>query len=135
MFHLIIGVAALSAPRLHTGGRGYDHITATLEEGDLILYRDGSWLVDEVPVGDDEPTLRFASVNLVQLVWTHNCEHGWVYGMSADVDDHFRVSVDESNEVQVGPEQVVARLFTSDDELDDESRRLVDAARAALLVE
>lgn len=32
-------------------GRGHEHISARLEEGDLVLYQAGSWLVDNVLVG------------------------------------------------------------------------------------
>ena len=63
------------------GGRGLDHLSAALEEGDLVLYQVGSWTVDGVVVGDgDEPALAYAVVDTLQLVFTHNCEHGWIYG-------------------------------------------------------
>ena len=59
--------------RAAEGGRGLDHLSAALEEGDLVLYQVGSWTVDGVTVGDgDEPekaadaaraTLRYRAAN------------------------------------------------------------------------
>ena len=32
-------------------GRGVDHLSAALEEGDLVLYQTGQWAVDGVAIG------------------------------------------------------------------------------------
>ena len=45
-------------------GRGLDHLSAALEEGDLVCYQIGSWKVDGVVVGDGaEPECAFAVVD------------------------------------------------------------------------
>lgn len=36
---------------LESTGRGADHISAMLQEGDIVMYQAGSWLVDNVRVG------------------------------------------------------------------------------------
>merc|ERR1712147_243595 len=61
-------------------GRGADHPAAFLEDGDLVAYQTGAWDVDGVAVGDGEDEIALAFVTLVQLVFTHNCEHGWIHG-------------------------------------------------------
>ena len=110
--------------RRFEGGRGHDHISATLDEGDLVLYVDGSWEVDGVPVGEGDPVLKFAFVTLVQLVFTHNCEHGWIYGTPAEVRDG-SATQDDDYDVQIGPEQLVARL---DGAIGDGGTVVLDAA-------
>lgn len=99
-------------------GRGISHISADLSEGDIIAYQDGTWLVDGSEVGDGSPPIiRFMKVDTIQLVWTHNCEHGVINGFDVncstigaiEVGNHFVVTDDY---VQVGPEQVVARIPT-----------------------
>ena len=42
-----------------TGGRGLYHLVAQLEDGDFVMYQEGSWCVDSVVVGPgDPPRLR-----------------------------------------------------------------------------
>ena len=105
-------------------GRGISHISADLDEGDIIAYQDGTWYVDGTEVGDGSPPrVRYMQVDTIQLVWTHDCEHGVINGFDLVVagDDgapfgavglgsHF-ISKEE-NYVQVGPEQVLARIPT-----------------------
>ena len=43
--------------RAAEGGRGLDHLSAALEEGDLVLYQTGQWRVDGVTCGG--AALRF----------------------------------------------------------------------------
>ena len=105
-------------------GRGIDHISADLNEGDVIAYQAGTWYVDGTEVGDGSPAIvRYMQVDTVQIVWTHDCEHGLVYGLDiivADADvcgsiikkgDELRV--DEETYVQCGPEQILCRIPVS----------------------
>ena len=124
--------------RAAEGGRGLDHLSAALEEGDLVLYQVGSWTVDGVVVGDgDEPALAYAVVDTLQLVFTHNCEHGWIYGsaLECDADGSLRPP-DGDAFVQFGPEQLLARLegdaVGDGYALCDGGKRAVEEARARL---
>lgn len=134
---------------LRHSGRGLDHLSAQLEEGDVVLYRAGSWLVDGVQVGttvstrrtslkkiagSEDPHIEVAAVSLVQLVFTHNCEHGWIYAHPCSVSD-LVVETDESAEVQIGPEQLVAILGVAEDgTLTADARAELESAAAALNV-
>lgn len=96
-------------------GRGIEHISADLNEGDVIAYQDGTWYVDGTEVGDGSPAIiRYMKVDTVQIVWTHDCEHGLVYGFDVKCDsvvkkgDEFIIQVD--NYVQCGPEQILCRI-------------------------
>ena len=70
--------------------------------------------------------MKYMLVDAIQIVWTHNCEHGVINGFEAIVKDDG--SVDEirvgttfeigSQYVQCGPEQVVAKIPTSSDAAD-----------------
>ena len=45
-------------------GRGEQHLSACLEEGDLVAYQVGTWMVDSVEVGDGSPArIRLAVVD------------------------------------------------------------------------
>jgi hypothetical protein len=105
-------------------GRGEFHLSALIEEGDVVVYQTGSWLVDGVVVGDGSPpAFSFAKIDNVQLVWTHNCEHGVLRGVEIAVceDDETKVRIQEPLiDVEFGPEQLVARLPVSWHELSDE---------------
>ena len=111
-------------------GRGIDHISADINEGDVIAYQEGTWYVDGTEVGDGSPAIvRYCLVDAVQIVWTHDCEHGLVYGFDLTVAHNDEdVSCDESgaivkkgsmfiidNEsyVQCGPEQILCRIPVS----------------------
>ena len=105
-----------------------------------MLYQVGSWTVDGVVVGDgDEPALAYAVVDTLQLVFTHNCEHGWIYGsaLECDADGALRPP-DGDAFVQLGPEQLLARLDGDalgdgvSYELGDAGRRAVEEARVRL---
>lgn len=125
-------------------GRGEDHLSAILEEGDVVVYQKGTWFVDGVAVGDgssnnnhdsdsdddDGPTFQWARLDTMQVVWTHNCEHGVLRGIALreepirdnnSVKDPSteisgtacirRVSeIDPLEFVEFGPEQLVARV-------------------------
>ena len=126
------------ARRAAEGGRGLDHLSAALEEGDLVLYQTGQWRVDGVTVGDgDEPELAYAVVDTLQLVFTHNCEHGWIYGsaLECDADGSLRPP-DGDAFVQFGPEQLLARLdgdaLGDGYALCDGGKRAVEEARVRL---
>ena len=54
-------------------GRGEMHLSALLEDGDVVVYQTGTWYVDGVEVGTGEPaSFAYAVVDNVQVVWTHN---------------------------------------------------------------
>ena len=116
-------------------GRGIDHISADINEGDVIAYQDGTWFVDGTEVGDGSPSVvRYCLVDTVQIVWTHDCEHGLVYGFDlVVVDDDEQVIGDESGAivkkgsffviedesyVQCGPEQILSRIPVSPTEIE-----------------
>ena len=84
-----------------------------------MLYQTGQWTVDSVAVGDgDEPDLAYAVVDTLQLVFTHNCEHGWIYGSALHCDAGGVLRPPDGDAfVQIGPEQLLARL--DGDALDD----------------
>ena len=103
-----------------------------------MLYQTGQWRVDGVTVGDgDEPALAYAVVDTLQLVFTHNCEHGWIYGsaLECDADGSLR-SPDGDAFVQFGPEQLLARLdgdaLGDGYALCDGGKRAVEEARVRL---
>ncbi len=94
-------------------GRGDMHLSAVLDERDIVVYQTGTWEVDGVEVGDGSPaTYNYCIVDTIQLVWTHNCEHGFIRGMSVSIDsDIGKVEINSPLEfVDFGPEQLVARL-------------------------
>ena len=106
-------------------GRGEEHITFDLQPGDVVVYQRGTWYVDGVAVGPgDDPCWSYALVDGLQVVWTHNCEHGVVRGWHLDLvrgdgmgdkeDDASAGTVlrrsGEGEEVEFGPEQVIGRI-------------------------
>ena len=97
-------------------GRGEFHLSASLDEDDIVVYQTGTWLVDGVEVGDGSPTVfRYAQVENLQIVWTHNCEHGVIRGLQAEVTqtpdgNPFVALTDPIQDVEFGPEQLVARV-------------------------
>lgn len=93
--------------------RGDMHLSADLDERDVVVYQTGTWEVDGVEVGDGNPaTFQFCAVETMQIVWTHNCEHGFIRGLAVDVDaENSKVTVLYPLQfVDFGPEQLVARL-------------------------
>ena len=120
--------------------RGENHLSAFLDEGDVVLYKTGRWLVDGVevvsPTGEAEGH-RLCEITAIQLVWTHNCEHGMLQGIplalaedkggaaeggateggasasgGGDGPHLYLIESPESDGrgVQLGPEQLVARV-------------------------
>ena len=66
-------------------GRGDRHLSAVLEDGDTVVYRAGYWFVDGVRVGDEEDyQYRLCRISGLQVVWTHNCEHGVLRGFAVE---------------------------------------------------
>ena len=98
-----------------TGGRGLYHLVAQLEDGDFVMYQEGSWCVDSVVVGPgDPPRLRAAMVDCVQVKCTQTCEHGVVHAFDAEVVDGAIVCREGAEEIDFGPEQLVARIPNGD---------------------
>ena len=121
-------------------GRGITHLSADLIEGNAIAYQDGTWYVDGSEVGDGSgPIVKYAIVDTIQIVWTHDCEHGFIRGFEIMVENgnengqHEKVQnegsgggdfgtgalvakgsnfVITSEYIQLGPEQLLARLPT-----------------------
>ena len=110
-------------------GRGIAHISADLKEGDVIAYQTGTWYVDGLSeVGDGSPPfVKYMMVDTIQLVWTHDCEHGVINGFDLfiandDVDNTTNSSSGDAivemksqivvmdEYIQVGPEQILARI-------------------------
>ena len=108
-------------------GRGEMHLSAILEEGDVVVFQTGSWFVDGVAVGEDvPPSFEYCCIETIQLVWTHNCEHGVLRGCRlhpeiADDGSLISFSMDPDYEqVEFGPEQLLARVpveWTNDEML------------------
>lgn len=106
----------------HDFGRGDHHLTADLQEGDIIVFQTGTWYVDGVAVGDGDPSSwEYCLVDTIQIVWSHNCEHGVVRGFpvqlrSTDDDDDDNeegglvLCADFDSMIDFGPEQLVARI-------------------------
>uniref|UniRef100_A0A7S4BRC1 peptidylprolyl isomerase n=2 Tax=Chrysotila carterae TaxID=13221 RepID=A0A7S4BRC1_CHRCT len=116
-------------------GRGDEHLSAFLEEGDVVAYQVGSWEVDGVEVGSGgAPSLRFAIVDHVQIVWSHNCEHGVVraHALRLDAGGLSLVAEDASELVEFGPEQLRARA-TNESPLGAELLFALPDSLAALL--
>jgi hypothetical protein len=98
-------------------GRGEMHLSAALDIGDVVVYQTGTWLVDGVRVGDgSQPAFRYGLVETIQLVWTHNCEHGVIralplFLLAAEETETGQVlRIEEEECVEFGPEQLVAKL-------------------------
>lgn len=106
-------------------GRGEEHLTAALNEGDVVVYQTGTWYVDGVAVGDGQPAAwQYCLVDTIQIVWSHNCEHGVVrgFGLTTAVDNDNNNNNNDGNKATIlrvadfdtmidfGPEQLVARI-------------------------
>jgi hypothetical protein len=92
-------------------GRGLQHISASLVEGDTVVYQTGTWMVDGVFVGDGPMEWHYCTIQTIQLVWTHNCEHGVLRGLAVDrmTDTTWRLT-DPWVDVEFGPDQLIAKL-------------------------
>jgi hypothetical protein len=109
-------------------GRGEQHLSASLVEGNMVVFQEGTWLVDGVEVGDGtEPSFRYALIETMQLVWTHNCEHGVLRGLEVDIvsDDSRAKLVEPMAELEFGPEQLVAHIPVDWDENSSSGRLLI----------
>lgn len=99
-------------------GRGQSHLSAFLEEGDVVVYQTGTWWVDGVQVGDgDVPSFEWAKIDTLQVVWSHNCEHGVLRGIALETKPDSGLQqrlilseVEPMDVVEFGPEQLVARV-------------------------
>lgn len=93
-------------------GRGEQHLSASISEGNLVVYQGGTWLVDSVQVGDgSDPYFGYTLIDSIQVVWTHNCEHGVLRGVQIELDgDQHAKLVEPVLEVQFGPEQLIAKI-------------------------
>ena len=80
-------------------GRGQEHLSARLEEGDVCVYQVGTWMVDNVPVGPgDPPRLLLARVDCLQINWTTDCEHGRILATAVSRRDGDALRIDEDVE-------------------------------------
>ena len=110
------------------------HLSAMLDEGDVVMFQTGSWLVDGVRVGDDNaPSLEYARVETIQIVWTHNCEHGVIRGLRMEERDGARLVVG-ADFVQFGPEQLLARLAVNWDSQGNECIMLAPIDISTIMV-
>ena len=95
-------------------GRGQEHLSARLEEGDICVYQVGTWMVDNVPVGPgDPPRLLLARVDCLQINWTTDCEHGRILATAVSTREGDALRIDEDVEfagIEFGPEQLIARV-------------------------
>lgn len=111
------------------GRRGGEHLSAFVEEGDVLAYQVGTRLVDVVPLGHGSPPRhRLARAGGVQMFWMHNCEHGDLRGhelcwrgdaaAGPDAGARFEAVLDSDGwpvDCDFGPEQLVARLQEGDE--------------------
>lgn len=93
-------------------GRGEMHLSAAIDMGDIVVYQTGTWFVDGVEVGDGgPPQFHYGLVETIQLVWTHNCEHGVIRALPLkQLDDGKVLTIEEEECIEFGPEQLVAKL-------------------------
>ena len=124
-FGNIIGNNRINTEWSSNENKGHDHLSAFIQEDDIVIYRTGTWYIDNIEVGDGTPaTLQAGIVRAVQLVWSHDCEHGCIYiepliptsssNINTNTDDYDMLIKldDDDNSVLAafGPEQLVAVL-------------------------
>ena len=107
------------------------HLSALLNDNDVVVYQTGYWYVDGVLVGDDngDACFEYCQVENIQIVWTHNCEHGVIRGWKLLVQHPAggeatttAVVLQRMDEfVEFGPEQLLAKIPVEWDR-DDESQ-------------
>lgn len=111
-------------------GRGEHHLSASLQDDDVVVYQTGTWLVDGVEVGQGtRAEYKISRVENVQIVWTHNCEHGVIRGIlldpvfdnDNDVMPSFQVT---DKQIEFGPEQLLARIPVEWNDAFDEGQSL-----------
>ena len=92
-------------------GRGEMHLSAVLDIGDIVVYQTGTWMVDGVEVGDGgPPTFCYGLVETIQLVWTHNCEHGVIRALPLKLEGDKVLALEDEECIEFGPEQLIAKL-------------------------
>lgn len=101
-------------------GRGLEHLSARIEEGDVCVYQVGTWHVDWSEVGSgDPPRLLLVRADVLQLNWAGDHEHGRIIATaitdtdSDDAESISAVSIAENEPfagVEFGPEQLIARV-------------------------
>jgi hypothetical protein len=80
-------------------------------------------LVDGVSVGDGSPAvLRYCCIETIQVIWSHNCEHGVLRGLELvlvnddDTDSSPKVAPTSirlrstGSMIEFGPEQLIVRI-------------------------
>ena len=99
-------------------GRGAYHLSAELSENDVVAFQTGTWLVDNVAVGDGSPPcMQLARVDVLQINWTTNGEHGWLRCTAMETSgDGESLKLREDEDIEVGPEQLLASIPVSWDE-------------------
>jgi len=108
-------------------GRGEQHLSASLLEGNIVVYQRGTWLVDSIEVGDgSDPYFSYALIDTMQLVWTHNCEHGVLRGLQVQISSGTSAKlVEPLAEIEFGPEQLIAKIPVEWDEATESGKLLV----------
>jgi hypothetical protein len=108
-------------------GRGEQHLSASLLEGNIVVYQRGTWLVDSVEVGDgSDPYFSYALIETMQVVWSHNCEHGVLRGLQVEISSGTSAKLIEPlAEIEFGPEQLIAKIPVEWDEATESGKLLV----------
>ena len=116
-------------------GRGNEHLSWLVEDEDVVVYQVGTWLVDNVEVGDGSPArLRFAYVDNVQINFTQHSEHGVIRGTALLLcTDGVQLLFNADDEIQFGPEQLVARVSGSLTWTDDSTLVLPESLPAQII--
>lgn len=116
-------------------GRGQQHLSASVSEGNIVVFQGGTWFVDSVQVGDGtDPYFCYALIETIQLVWTHNCEHGVLRGLQVDIDDAGNVKlIQPVATIEFGPEQLIAKIPVEWDEASETGKLLVSVCDDAWL--
>ena len=83
--------------------------------------------MDSIEVGDgSDPYFSYALIDTMQLVWTHNCEHGVLRGLQVQISSGTSVKlVEPLAEIEFGPEQLIAKIPVEWDEATESGKLLV----------
>ena len=69
----------------------------------MVFYQTGSWEVDGIKFGDGNedapPTIKYCKVDALQIIWTRNCEHGFIRGIFV----YIASGNDDNSEVEEKP--------------------------------
>ena len=85
-------------------GRGDRHLSAVLQEGDVVAYQTGSWYTSMAS------WWSHSLVETLQVVWTHNCEHGVIRGWKLEPENGILQQQQQADLIEFGPEQLIARI-------------------------